>query len=78
MCVHRLYSPHNTPPHTLVFDEQQVKETNSLAGRARKIISDMRCRGRTNKLLLYVMIFVLVIIIGVVVYFGALAPGAPK
>lgn len=38
----------------------------------------MRCRGRTNKLLLYVMIFVLVIIIGVVVYFGALAPGAPK
>lgn len=21
MCVHRLYSPHNTPPHTLVYDE---------------------------------------------------------
>ena len=49
---------------------RQVKETNALTNRARRILTGIKARACTNKLILWAIIILLLGLIGVVIYLG--------
>jgi len=53
-----------------LFCDVQVKETNSLTGKARRLLTGMKRRACTNRLMLWGIIIILLGLIGVVLYFG--------
>lgn len=55
---------------TLLRAHEKVKETNRLAGRARRVLNSIKRRACTNQLILWFIMILLVGLIGLVIYFG--------